>query len=350
MAYIWYGVSGDGSGHGIRSREVIRFLRARGHRVQAITYGRALTLLSEEISCQPIAGLQIVYKHNRLQFWRSFFHCLAYIAKSPASCKKLKTRLKQERPDLIISDFEPLTSQMARQHRIPLISFDNIHRLVFRADAPVWREYPAWYLARFMIWLFSAPANAYLVMAFGPVRLRKASQPVEVVPPIIRPSVLALEGERGEHLLIYSSFADKRLPQLLKRLDRPCVVYGFDRDAQEGKIHFKKFNEHDYFEDLRTCRAIIGTAGFTLITEALTLRKPYLAMPVMGQFEQMENAHLLKELGYGEVTVSLDIRIFEHFLAHLEQYEAALTHYQYPGNEPALAALVSTAQVLGIVL
>jgi UDP:flavonoid glycosyltransferase YjiC (YdhE family) len=39
-----------------------------------------------------------------------------------------------------------------------------------------------------------------------------------------------------------------------------------------------------YLEELKACKAIIATAGFTLMSEALYLKKPYLALPLKGQF------------------------------------------------------------------
>jgi uncharacterized protein (TIGR00661 family) len=40
----------------------------------------------------------------------------------------------------------------------------------------------------------------------------------------------------------------------------------------------------------------MATAGFTLISEALHLKKPYLALPMIGQFEQAINAVFLEEM------------------------------------------------------
>ena len=39
MARIVYGVSGEGSGHSSRAREMIPHLERAGHRVRVVTYG-----------------------------------------------------------------------------------------------------------------------------------------------------------------------------------------------------------------------------------------------------------------------------------------------------------------------
>jgi hypothetical protein len=46
-------------------------------------------------------------------------------------------------------------------------------------------------------------------------------------------------------------------------------------------------------------RSVLATAGFTLISETLYLGKPYLAMPMHGQFEQQLKALCLGEIGCG---------------------------------------------------
>jgi uncharacterized protein (TIGR00661 family) len=58
-----------------------------------------------------------------------------------------------------------------------------------------------------------------------------------------------------------------------------------------------------FLHDLARCKGVIATAGFTLITESLHLGKPYLALPMRGQFEQELNALLLAELGSADRAV-----------------------------------------------
>ena len=54
-----------------------------------------------------------------------------------------------------------------------------------------------------------------------------------------------------------------------------------------------------FIDDLRTARGVIASGGFTLMGEAVYLRRPMLAMPIGGQFEQVLNARYLEAEGYG---------------------------------------------------
>jgi hypothetical protein len=52
-------------------------------------------------------------------------------------------------------------------------------------------------------------------------------------------------------------------------------------------------------DDLAAARAVVCTAGFTLLSEALYLGKPVLALPNRGFFEQALNALYLRRSGRG---------------------------------------------------
>lgn len=62
---------------------------------------------------------------------------------------------------------------------------------------------------------------------------------------------------------------------------------------------FKAPSRNGFLTDLARCKAVMATAGFTLMTEALHLHKPYLALSMRGQFEHEINAVFLVQSGYG---------------------------------------------------
>jgi uncharacterized protein (TIGR00661 family) len=73
------------------------------------------------------------------------------------------------------------------------------------------------------------------------------------------------------------------------------------------------------------------------VSEALHLGKPYLAMPVEHQFEQIFNAHWLQKTGYGAYWEELDKERVESFLYNLPVYREKLEHYPRQGNRALLA-------------
>jgi uncharacterized protein (TIGR00661 family) len=72
------------------------------------------------------------------------------------------------------------------------------------------------------------------------------------------------------------------------------IIYGYDKTLEEGNIIYKPFSKDGFLCDLSSCRAVAATAGSTLLTESLYLKKPFLALPMRGQFEQELNGLLLE--------------------------------------------------------
>jgi len=119
------------------------------------------------------------------------------------------------------------------------------------------------------------------------------------------------------------------------------VAYGFGREGQDGNVLFKKPSLEGFFADLIGARAVIANSGFSLVTEALHLVKPYLAVPVSHQFEQIFNAYWLEKSGYGAYWEDLNKERVESFLYNLPHYREALAAYPRQGNQALFAKLDS---------
>jgi uncharacterized protein (TIGR00661 family) len=111
------------------------------------------------------------------------------------------------------------------------------------------------------------------------------------------------------------------------------IAYGFGREGEEKNIVYKRPSSDGFFADLTGARAIVANSGFSLVTEALHLGKPYLAVPVSHQFEQIFNAYSLEKSGYGAYWEDLNKERVESFLYNLPVYREALTKYPRQGNK-----------------
>jgi uncharacterized protein (TIGR00661 family) len=147
-------------------------------------------------------------------------------------------------------------------------------------------------------------ASEYLITAFFSARLRRKH--AAVVPPILRKEVLTAGARAGGYALVYVTSPSEELSGLLKRIRQSFVCYyGFGRAGrQDANLVFKKPSLTAFLEDLAECQAVIANSGFSLICEALYLGKPYLAIPVRHQFEQVLNAYYVDKMGYGTTGTS----------------------------------------------
>ena len=87
-----------------------------------------------------------------------------------------------------------------------------------------------------------------------------------------------------------------------------------------------------FLNDLASCKAVMATAGFTLMTESFYLRKPYLALPMRGQFEQEINGFLLARLKYGANLRRPTSEAIGHFLYRTPDFAENLKTYEAQDN------------------
>lgn len=330
MANILYGVNGEGSGHSTRAKEMIAHLQAQGHKVHVASFDRGLRNLKSEFEVTEIYGLRLAYVRNRVRYRKTIFGNLLKAPRAARSVKQL-TRLAEEwKIDLVVTDFEPLTCHLAHRMGLPVISIDNQH-LLTRAEISYPRECrkdaaAAKLVTRFM----THGCDAYLVISFFEAPLRRRD--TFLFPPILRQEVLRARATSSDYVLVYVTSPSVELTELLKRIRQRFVCYGFEGEGEDGNLVFRKPSLNGFLEDLAGCKAVLANSGFSLISEALHLRKPYLAWPLKRQFEQVFNAYYIQKMGYGAYWEDLNKERIESFLFNLEEYREKLRSYPAQDN------------------
>ncbi len=337
MANILYGVNGEGAGHSTRAREVLNHLVAKGHSVYVASFDRGLQNLKDSFDVTEIYGFRFAYVNNRVRYQRTIAKNLITAPQARKSLKLLSELVDEKKIDVVVTDFEPLTCHVGHKKRLPTVSIDNQHCLTNAAVS-----YPKQYrrdaaAAKIVTKLMTPRANAYLVISFFHAPIRKKN--TFLFPPLLRREILEAVPTEGEHVLVYVTSPAPALAKLLGSVRCNFIAYGFGREGQDGNIVYKKPSLGGFFADLVSARAIIANSGFSLVTEALHLGKPYLAVPVSHQFEQVFNAYWLQKSGYGAFWEELDKERVESFLYNLPHYREALEQYPRRGNGELLEKL-----------
>ncbi len=337
MANILYGVNGEGSGHSTRAKEVIAHLQNSGHIVRVASFDRGLRNLTPSCEVTEIFGFRFAYVNNRVRYRRTLAKNLITAPRAAESMARLLRLMDEWQTQLVITDFEPLSCRAGHRKRLPVISIDNQHCLTnvevswprqSRRDATA---------AKLVTRLMTPRAQAYLVTSFFPARTRGRN--TFLFPPIVRKEVRDAKPYSGDHVLVYVTSPSADLIRLLKQVHCRFIAYGFDQNGQEGNINFKKPSMEGFLNDLAGCNAIIANAGFSLVSEALHLGKPYLAFPVKHQFEQIFNAYYLDKTGFGAWWPELNKERVESFLFNRQRCAANLDAYPRQDNSALLAKL-----------
>jgi uncharacterized protein (TIGR00661 family) len=336
---ILYGVVGEGMGHATRSLVVLRHLLAKGHDVRVVVSGQAHEYLANRlraysnVTTEEIHGFTLRYFGNRLNRSGSLFWNIKNAPKGIRKNIKVYRKVAEDgfKPQIVFSDFESWAALYGIKSRLPVVSIDNmqiINRCRHRKYLTKGFDFR---LARTAVKMKTPGAYHYLVTSFffPPVRKRRTT----LVPPILRPAVLEAKRIPRNHVLVYLRAAGADgLVAILKKLPYPFRVYGTNGVESESNVKICPFSETGFLDDLRRARAVIAGGGFSLMSEAVSLRVPMLSIPIEHQFEQELNARYLEELGYGVWSRTLDREAIAHFLARTDEYAHALEGFKRHDN------------------
>jgi uncharacterized protein (TIGR00661 family) len=335
MARIVYGLSGEGSGHSSRAREIASHLRDQGHALWLVSYDRGYRNLKDDFDVFETEGLCIASEDNKVSVVRTFVENIKRLPEGYRTLQELRQRLfKEFQPDCVITDFEPMTAYLAGHYSVPLISIDNQHRMRYvKYECPPGLSVEARVTKTIIRAMVPRPDIALVTaFCFG----ETTNDRTFLFPPILRREVLDQQPGVGDHVLVYLTSGFESFLDELSRFPRESFfVYGYDRSDRTGVISFKPFSREGFLRDLATAKAVMGTAGFTLISEALYLKKPFMAMPMQGQFEQQLNAFQLQRLGYGKCAPDVVPEVIGDFLYRLPEYAERLQDYR-PGDNRAI--------------
>lgn len=253
MAKILYGVAGEGSGHSSRAKEIISYMESKGHIVKVVSYDKGYKNLKPFFDVEEISGLGFVYKDNKVQPFQTFLKNISDSPKVAKSISKVSKIADEFKPDIIFSDFEPVSGIVANLKKTPLISIDNQHRLTntkieypskYRIDAEVAKA-----VTRMM--LFNTKACLVIDFCVGEIINKKTF----LFPPILRKEVLDLKTKtrNKKFILVYLTSPFKGLLDTLKSINKNFIVYGFNEDRVDGNLTFKKASSEGFLKDLTDC-------------------------------------------------------------------------------------------------
>lgn len=354
MARIIYALTSQGRGHSSRVAAMAEALQARGHDLLFCAGGEARALLLDqghEVIDVPV--LRHLMHNNHIRLWTSLAGMGMQSLRTLDVARELAERFRQFAPDLLISDFESYSIRAAKRIGLPLMCFNHQQVLTHtRYEVPRRYAWDAW-VARLVVNTAMPHRPEHVLISsffYPPLRDSKVAT---LVAPILRKAVREIEPTTGDHVLVYHN-DPTGIVGLLEAMganaEQRFIAYNFaaPADAAErfANVEFKTPNVQGFLADLASARAVISTAGFTLISEAVYLGKPMLLMPNGGIFEQTLNAIYLEREGLGEAVMhrvpsAEDLR---GFLERCERYADRRSERLRCGNDEAVACIESVIE------
>lgn len=312
---IFYAVQATGNGHISRAMELLPYLERYGQ-VDIFLSGANNSLQLDASVKYRSRGLSLFYTSSGgLNYWE--------IARqvTPLRLWKEVRDLPVEKYDLVINDFESITSLACAFKKVASVNFGHQASFISpKVPRPQKQEWMGeWILRNY------ARASQYVGLHFK-------QYDDFILPPVIKRDILQAEPRDKGHVTVYlSSYSDATVRRYLQPLkDFRFQVFSKEvkRPVQDGNILFLPVSKDTFDKSLITCKAILTGAGFETPAEALYLGKKLMVIPIRGQYEQSCNAAALQKMGV-PVLKALDAGFAAAFRPWMEQKRKPCLHLDY---------------------
>lgn len=281
---ILYAIQGTGNGHISRARDIIPFLQDRGSVDLLISGIQSDVDLPYEIKFQ-MKGLSFIFgKKGGIDLLDTY---------RKSNLKRLYHEIQSlpvEDYDLVISDFEPVSSWACKLKNKPCIGLSH-QSAVINKKSP-------------------KPKNADMVGKavlnnYAPIDISYGfhfkQYDKQIFTPVIRNQIRQAKPEDAGHYTVYlPAYNDERLLKVLTQI--PLVKWQVfskhtKKEYKVRNVHIQPINNELFVQSMVSCTGMLCGAGFETPSEALFLKKKLMVIPMKGQYEQHCNAAALKEMG-----------------------------------------------------
>lgn len=342
---LLYGICGIGNGHINRQLPIINHFAANND-IVIFAYGESYKFFSRHFAIHPMVSVQRVAVPY-LAGGRSGIDFQASAARPEnlnQNFEAINYRAMDEaekligKPDLVISDYEPICAQYAYAYNAPLVTIDQqskyLHGNFPDIDGQSCRD------EIMRLRMFFPKADQRIATSFFGVKPKpKPDEMVEMYPAILKDQIVNLRKSfagRANEILVYLS-SQQAVEQSLAEIGDICgaqknAVFNIfaPTNALKGndvepnsRVKVYPHGDSAFYSVLQSSNAIITTAGHTLMSEAMHLNMPVYAMP-FALYEQQMHAQIITQNGFGVSHHSVDGKVLADFIERIPQFTKAI--------------------------
>jgi uncharacterized protein (TIGR00661 family) len=281
---ILYAIQGTGNGHVTRAMEIVPILWKKGD-VDVLISGIQADIPLPFPVKYKFKGMSFIFgKKGGIDVWNT------YLKMNSLRFLREVSSFPIHEYDLVISDFEPISSWAALLAKKPSVGLSNqIATLHPLAPKPKHVDL----LGKLILERYAPTTFNY---GYHFKSLDKT-----VYTPIIRKEVREMKiSDKGHYTVYLPSYEDERIIKHLKQFkDVQWQIF--------SKHNFKKFSQKNltvqpldkdqFLKSMASSSGVLCNAGFGTTSEALFMNKKLLVIPMKMQHEQQCNAAMLKDMG-----------------------------------------------------
>ncbi len=336
---ILFLIQGEGRGHLTQAMTMERMLEKHGHQVVGMLVGQSKSRKPPKFFEEGVHAKVEYFEsvnfvasidQKRPNMFKTIFRNLFQAFKFFAPVRMIRRRIKRSRADLIVNFYESLGSVAYRltNRSIPMVCI--AHQFLFLHED---MELPIWgYEEHVGLDIFSKAISrdCARILALSFRRMPDdLEHNIKVVPPLLRPELLAFRGRdgqkdspefrQGDYILGYmlnTGFAEE--VRKWHQAHKEVPLHFFWDDKNHGKVYkedetltFYYLDDKEFLRQMAGCKAYASTAGFESICEAMYLGKPLMMVP--SHIEQKCNAYDATRFKAAVEAEQFDLSVLESF-------------------------------------
>jgi uncharacterized protein (TIGR00661 family) len=337
-ARLLWGVCGIGLGHARRQLPLIQHFGQHAD-ISIFTYGSGIAFFEKAFAGQvnirvhPVSVPYWIGQPSGLDFMGAAVHPANATLDFAANARAMAQAQQHiKTPHLVVSDYEPIAAQYAYAMGAPLVTLDQQSKyLGARLPTRLAGTGSADEVQRLS--MFFPKAEARIACSF--FKVAQQGRDVQLIAPILGSDIKTLKRKPLERPLVLVYLSEQlanthQRAQIMAVLaqfkDVQFAVYVPENTIQElpvANIRLYPQGSKSFLSHLASCHGIISTAGHGLLSEAMYLGIPVLALPLKF-YEQQMNAKVIADGGFGLCAHKLTRTSLQKFLRQLPDYAAAI--------------------------
>jgi uncharacterized protein (TIGR00661 family) len=324
-----FAVQGEGRGHLTQALTLFKTLHEQGHTVCCVIVGRNpdkeipdffLKRINVPVIQVESPNLNMNKSGTSVNISRTLVKTFTRWKIYNQNLAQIKQIMDQFNPHIVINFYEPLISlyvlKYPRSFRIISIAHQYIYlhkKFKFPHGFPIQAWMLKWY-SRF------TAIGSDKIMALSMYELPVLNYTrLVITPPALRKELFQQRPEKGDFILVYlmsSGFMKDIINWHKKNPSTKLICFTDSRDVKERHkglfkmdetLSFYSLNDEKFLDLMASCSALVCTAGFESVCEAIYLGKPVILVPIKGHFEQYCNAWDAERIGAGLFAEKFDL-------------------------------------------
>ena len=310
-------VNGLGLGNSTRCHSVIQQLVAKGCEVSVATSGNGLWYFDDKVEISQLDKLESLNyesKDGKINIFKTIVSTPRLVSTIRRNSRQLTEILKNERPDAVVIDSEYGILPMKRL-KIPVVALNNSDVVVHsrRKYSPLPISIRAqFYAVEMLDYMFHKILPNIVISPSLDMDLPSTGTKFKRVAVIVRKQYRAtLSTARSKKVVIMLSGSVFGSRVIIKKKSYNFQLDIIGRDAPEGWQDTPGIRYHSKLLDnlklLQDADLVVVNGGFSAVSEAVSLKKPMVVIPVPHHAEQWINGRTVEELGIGLVAEEADL-------------------------------------------